>query len=169
MDPERSAFFGYFSALQRGQDCATEGACAVSRIEGIGRPRVEASFVPGCIDAMARVPDALSLAAMRYVSRRLARTVGGSTGTNLVGVLMAAQLMREQEVRGSIVTLICDGGERYAHSYYRREWYARQGMGIDVPDQEFAAGLAGDPLAGVACVAARESQPADDEVAANPD
>jgi cysteine synthase A len=37
----------------------------------------------------------LSLAAMRHVSRQLGRRVGGSTGTNFIGVLQAAQWMRE--------------------------------------------------------------------------
>ena len=60
-----------------------------SRIEGIGRPRVEASFLPEVIDAMVKVPDAWSLAAMHYLARRLGRRVGGSSGTNLIGALVA--------------------------------------------------------------------------------
>ena len=40
-----------------------------SRIEGIGRPRVEPSFVPEVVDRMIRVPDAASLAAMRARAR----------------------------------------------------------------------------------------------------
>ena len=39
-----------------------------SRIEGIGRPRVEPSFVPDVVDRMICVPDAASLAAMRATS-----------------------------------------------------------------------------------------------------
>ena len=46
---------------------------------------------------MVKVPDALSLAAMRHVSSVLGRRVGGSTGTNFVGVLLAAQAMRAAE------------------------------------------------------------------------
>ena len=64
-----------------------------SRIEGIGRPRVEPSFVPGVIDHMLRVPDAVSIAAMRVLSRRLGRRVGGSTGTNFVAVCFHAARM----------------------------------------------------------------------------
>jgi cysteine synthase len=33
-------------------------------------------------------------------------------------------------VRGSIVTLICDGGERYRHSYYDDGWVAAQEMNL---------------------------------------
>ena len=58
-----------------------------SRIEGIGRPRVEPSFVPSVVDAMVSVPDAASIAAMRWCSRVTGRLVGGSTGTALWGAL----------------------------------------------------------------------------------
>ena len=47
-DVERSAFFDGF-ATQRSAHCRCEQP---SRIEGIGRPRVEPSFVPGVIDHM---------------------------------------------------------------------------------------------------------------------
>jgi len=51
-DPERSVFFDHY--LSRQPDlCLHE----YSRIEGIGRPRVEASFLPEVIDAMVKVPD----------------------------------------------------------------------------------------------------------------
>ena len=40
-----------------------------SRIEGIGRPRVELSFMPEIVDRMIRVPDAASIAAMRLAGR----------------------------------------------------------------------------------------------------
>ncbi|MDQ4118012.1 MAG: PLP-dependent cysteine synthase family protein, partial [Actinomycetota bacterium] len=32
--------------------------------------------------------------------------------------------------RGSVVTLICDGGERYRHSYFDDRWVAAQGMDL---------------------------------------
>jgi|GEM_PF-6801121 len=39
-----------------------------SRIEGIGRPRVEPSFLPDVVDRMMAVPDAASVATARHVS-----------------------------------------------------------------------------------------------------
>ncbi|MET0292735.1 MAG: PLP-dependent cysteine synthase family protein [Steroidobacteraceae bacterium] len=141
-DPERSAFFDYYRAHRAGEPFGNEIRTA-SRIEGVGRPRPESSFIPGCIDEMVRVPDALSLAGTRYLSARLGRTVGGSTGMNLIGVLAAASLMRRDGQRGSIVTLICDGGERYRQSYFDPAWYARQGLPIDTADRELAAVLDG--------------------------
>jgi cysteine synthase A len=117
VDAEHSVFFDHYVSgspaltLQRG-----------SRIEGIGRPRVEASFVPGVLDAMIKVPDVWSLAAMHALSARLGRRVGGSTGTNLVAALACAQGLQTQGLGGSIVTLLCDDGERYRHSYFDDDW-----------------------------------------------
>jgi cysteine synthase A len=93
-----------------------------SRIEGIGRPRVEASFLPGVLDAMVKVPDVWSLGAMHSLSVRLGRRVGASTGTNLVAALACAQSLKARGVAGSIVTLLCDDGQRYRHSYFDDDW-----------------------------------------------
>ena len=32
--------------------------------------------------------------------------------------------------RGSVVTLLCDGGERYAHTYYSDDWVSGQGLDL---------------------------------------
>jgi cysteine synthase A len=117
---------------------------------------VEPSFIAGSIDAMLKVPDALSLAAMRYVTSRLGRRVGGSTGTNFIGVLAVAQRMRSAGERGSIVSILCDSGERYSHSYYNPAWYAANNL--DVPDADAALneGLRGAEMKDVRSVSARE-------------
>ena len=99
-----------------------------SRIEGIGRPRVEPSFIPDVIDHMMLVPDAASIAAAHVLSERLFRRVGGSTGTNFVGLLAIASQMMKAGRAGSLVTLICDSGDRYAGTYYNDEWLAAQGI-----------------------------------------
>jgi cysteine synthase A len=126
-DAERSVFFDYY----RSGDANLRLDCG-SRIEGIGRPRVEASFLPKVIDAMVKVPDALSLAAMHYLAQRLGRRVGGSSGTNLIGALIAAKGMVDAGESGSIVAILCDGGERYATTYYDPAWLKEQGYELDV-------------------------------------
>lgn len=122
-DVEHSAFFEGFA--NHDPACICEKP---TRIEGIGRPRVEPSFVPGVIDHMIRVPDAISLAAMRVLSKHLGRRVGGSTGTNFAGMCLQAARMRDAGRSGSIVTLICDSGERYANSYHADEWLCANGL-----------------------------------------
>ncbi len=84
-----------------------------SKIEGIGRPRVEPSFIPDVVDEMLRVPDAASVATAHWLETQLGRKVGASTGTNMWGALQLAARMREEGRTGSVVTLLCDSGERY--------------------------------------------------------
>ncbi|NYG58873.1 cysteine synthase A [Nocardioides daedukensis] len=124
VDPENSAFFPAFVA---GDDSVVGGG---SRIEGIGRPRVEPSFLPGVVDSMMAVPDAASIAAARWCTQLTGRTVGGSTGTALWGALHQVADMRAHGETGSVVTLLCDGGERYAHTYYDDAWLESQGIDI---------------------------------------
>ncbi|MDB5984038.1 MAG: cysteine synthase [Pseudomonas sp.] len=133
-DAERSVFFEFYQS----GDASLRLDCG-SRIEGIGRPRVEASFLPSVIDAMIKVPDALSLAAMHYLARRLGRHVGGSSGTNLIGALLAAREMVAAGESGSIVAILCDGGERYATSYYDQDWLKAQGYELSALIESVAA------------------------------
>ncbi len=141
-DVERSAFFDGYAGGDRDSRCELP-----SRIEGIGRPRVEPSFVPGVIDHMVRVPDAVSIAAMRVLSQRLGRRVGGSTGTNFAAVSFHAARMHAAGEQGSIVTLICDSGERYANTYYSDAWLAANGLDPSPHLAAFEAFLAGGSLA----------------------
>ena len=125
VDPEHSAYFPAFETQT--PDYATG---MPSAIEGIGRPRVEPSFELGVVDRMIAVPDAASIAAMRFCSRVTGRLVGGSTGTNLWGSLRLAAEMRRTGEKGSIVTLLCDGGERYGNTYYDDGWLRARGFDI---------------------------------------
>jgi cysteine synthase A len=122
VDPEDSIFYAAWSG-----DLSTFSGRR-SRIEGIGRQRVELSFLPDIVDRMIRVPDAASIATMRLVRALTGRSVGGSTGTNVWGALQLVAEMRARGESGSIVTLICDGGDRYAGTYYDDAWVAGQGL-----------------------------------------
>lgn len=125
VDVENSAFY---DAWRTGDLQVTASG---SRIEGIGRPRVEPSFVPGVIDHMIQVPDAASIAAAHVLSERLFRQIGGSTGTNFFGLCWIAANMMKAGRQGSIVTLICDGGHRYTETFYNPDWLRENGIDID--------------------------------------
>ncbi|GGS59069.1 cysteine synthase [Planobispora rosea] len=135
VDPEGSAFY---PAWCSGDDAVTASG---SRIEGIGRPRVEPSFLPTVIDRMIQVPDARSIAAMRWVREVTGRHVGGSTGTNVAAAVQLIGEMREAGEEGSVVTLICDGGERYRCTYDDDGWLAERGLDITPHLEEFRAFL----------------------------
>ena len=91
VDPENSAFFPGWH--DRDTRVRTDTG---SRIEGIGRPRCEPSFIAGVVDRMIQVPDAASIAVARAVEPILGRRVGASTGTNLWGALQLACEMRRR-------------------------------------------------------------------------
>jgi cysteine synthase A len=122
VDPEDSIFYSSWT----GDPSMFTGR--PSRIEGIGRQRLEPSFLPDIVDRMIQVPDAASIATMRLVRTRTGRSVGGSTGTNVWGAFALIAEMLSRGEQGSVVTLICDGGDRYAGTYYSDAWVADQGL-----------------------------------------
>jgi cysteine synthase A len=122
VDPENSAFFPSYARGRR------DVAGSSSRIEGIGRPRVEPSFLPDVIDRMVVVPDAASIAAAHHVSAVLGRKVGPSTGTNVWGAFgLLAEIIAAKR-SGSVVTLLADSGERYNDTYFDEGWLNSQGL-----------------------------------------
>ena len=131
VDPEDSVFTAYHA---HGDDTITAMG---SLIEGIGRPCVPASFIRTVVDRMIEVPDVASVAAMRVLSRLLGRRVGPSTGTNFVGMLVLAHEMHARGQHGSVLSLLCDAGERYLPTFHNADWvderigdcsYAQQGI-----------------------------------------
>ncbi|MBI0294393.1 PLP-dependent cysteine synthase family protein [Streptomyces sp. PRKS01-29] len=125
-DPENSCFFDGW--VHHDAHAASDHG---SRIEGIGRPRMEPSFVPGAIDRMMKVPDAASVAAVRALERAIGRKAGGSTGTGLWSALRIVAEMVAAGRTGSVVTLLCDPGERYLDKYYSDAWLEEQGLDIE--------------------------------------
>lgn len=135
VDPQNSVFFDYWHSRD-----ATLNSPVGSKIEGIGRPRVEPSFIPAVIDDMLRVPDAASVATSHWLETVLGRKVGASTGTNVWGALQLAAKMRDEGRKGAIVTLLCDSGERYLETYYNPQW-VEQNIGDLAPWQAEIARL----------------------------
>jgi cysteine synthase A len=123
-DPQASVFHRHFEdrAVTR-----LDGPCA-TKIEGIGRPRVEPSFIPDVIDRCEAVSDGQSIGAMRAISTILGRRVGGSTGTNIWACAKIIEEMASIGATGSVVTLLCDGGDRYGQTYYQDDWLASHGL-----------------------------------------
>ncbi|MGF1813378.1 PLP-dependent cysteine synthase family protein [Vibrio splendidus] len=132
VDPENSVFHEFFKTGN-----ADVKGNTFSKIEGIGRPRAEPSFIPGVVDEMRKIPDAASIATTHWLSDILGRKVGASTGTNMYGVLQLASEMKARRETGSIVTLLCDSGERYLDTYFNDEW-----VNLNIGDlQPYAAKL----------------------------
>jgi cysteine synthase A len=135
-DPAGSVFFDYHRSGNK--QLVSAGSC----IEGIGRPRVEPSFIPSLIDHMVQVPDADSVAAMQTLHQLLGRRVGPSTGTNFVAMLALALEMRASGQTGSLLSLLCDSGERYLGNYYNPEWVAHHVGDLSAAHEKIARQLA---------------------------
>ena len=125
-DPENSVFYDAY--LSGDRSLTSERG---SNIEGIGRPRVEPSFVPSVIERMIRVPDAASYATIHFLQELLDRRCGGSTGTNVYAAFQIIAEMAAAGQSGSVVSMLCDGGERYLDTYYNAEWLAERGFDLE--------------------------------------
>ena len=125
-DPENSVFYDAWQSGDRALTCAQ-----ASNIEGIGRPRVEPSFIPSVIERMIRVPDAASYATIHFLQTLLDRRCGGSTGTNVYAAFRIIAEMAAAGKRGSVVSMLCDGGERYLDTYYDADWLAARGFDLE--------------------------------------
>jgi cysteine synthase len=123
VDSENSA---YFPAWVTGAE--DYGTGMPSRIPGIGRPRVEPGFQPDLIDLVIPVPDAASVAAMRWVRDKAGVDAGPATGANLWGVRQLVRRMRQEDSGGVIVTINGDSGEAYRNTHLDPAWVLERGL-----------------------------------------
>jgi cysteine synthase A len=121
-------FSAFFDGVTRGDAAAV--CDRPSRIEGVGRPRMEPSFYPGVVDLMLKVPDAASIAAMHVLSRRLGQRVGASTGAAFYAACAVAEELPRDAGDHVIASVICDSGERYLDRYFDGGWLVENGFDI---------------------------------------
>jgi cysteine synthase A len=126
-DPYGSALFNY---VTRGELVA-EGD---SNAEGIGIKRLVANFKDAPVDDAIRVDDATMIAMAHWLLREEGIFVGGSAALNVAG---AARYARTLPEGSRVVTILCDGGDRYRSRVYNAGWLAENGV---TPNP--AAGLA---------------------------
>jgi len=124
-DPESSVFFDGYRAGD-----SSMSANVRSRIEGVGRPRMEPSFLPPIVDRMLKISDTASIATMWWLKDVIGRRCGPSTGLNMFAALTLAQEMQAAGRSGSLVTLICDDGNRYEQTCYDLEWLTKEGLDV---------------------------------------
>ena len=130
-DPDASVFHRHL-----GDRAVSTVGGPPSLIEGVGRLRCEPSFIPELIERAYVVPDCASIAAARVLSRRIGRSCGGSTGTNLWATALLVGDMVSRGEEGPVVTLLCDSGERYRTSLFDDGWLRQRG--IDTSSAEAA-------------------------------
>jgi cysteine synthase A len=113
-DPYGSALYNY---IKHGELTA-EGD---SNAEGIGIKRIVANFAGAPVDDAIRVDDHAMVAMAHWLVREEGLFIGGSAALNVAG---AARYARSLPAGSRVVTILCDGGDRYRSRLYNPEWLA---------------------------------------------
>ncbi|MGR6912836.1 PLP-dependent cysteine synthase family protein [[Actinomadura] parvosata] len=124
-DPENSAYFPGWTL-----DVADYATGMPSRIEGIGRPRVEPGFRADLVDLVVPVADAASMAAARLLREVTGLAVGASSGTALWAALELVERMRARGESGTVVSLIGDANERHLVTCHDDGWVKAKGLDV---------------------------------------
>ena len=111
-DPEGSALY---CQVKSGK-LETEGD---SNIEGIGIKRITDNFAGAPVDDALRVDDRSAIEMAYWLLREEGLYVGGSAALNVCG---AARFAKSLPKGSRVVTILCDGGERYRSRIWNREW-----------------------------------------------
>jgi cysteine synthase A len=117
-DPDGSALYGYYTT----GELKAEGT---SLTEGIGQGRLTANFEGLKIDHAYRIPDSELLPVVYELLEHEGLLMGGSTGINVAG---AMRLARDLGPGKTIVTVLCDGGQRYQSKIFNPDFLKERGL-----------------------------------------
>jgi cysteine synthase A len=117
-DPMGSALYNY---VNNGK-LEPEGD---SDLEGIGIKRLTANFEGAPIDRAIRATDAQAIEMAHWLLDNEGIFVGGSSGLNVFG---AVQIAKELPEGSTVVTILCDGGQRYLSRIFNDVWLREQGF-----------------------------------------
>jgi cysteine synthase A len=116
-DPMGSSLFNYVNT----GELRPEGE---SELEGIGIKRVTQNFAGAPIDRAIRADDKDAVAMVHWLLHNEGLFVGGSSGLNVLG---ATRIARELPEGSVVVTILCDGGERYLSKLFNETWLRENG------------------------------------------
>jgi len=102
-DPMGAAMYSYFKT----GELASAGS---SITEGIGQGRITANVAQAKVDMPFQIPDEEALPIVFDLLKDEGLCLGGSSGINVAGAIRLAQ---ELGPGHTIVTILCDGGQRY--------------------------------------------------------
>lgn len=117
-DPYGAALYAYYTT----GELKAEGS---SITEGIGQGRITANLEDAPIDAAYRIADQEALEIVFALAEEEGLLLGGSSGINIAG---AMRLARELGPGHTIVTILCDGGARYASKLFNIEFLRNQNL-----------------------------------------
>ena len=119
-DPEGAALFEYYAH----GELKSEGS---SITEGIGQGRITANLEGFTPDFAYRVPDAEALPLIFDLVENEGLCLGGSTGINIAG---AIRLAKDLGPGHTIVTILCDYGNRYQSKLFNPDFLKSKGLPI---------------------------------------
>ena len=95
--------------------------------EGIGNSRVTQNLAGTPIDDAVQIDDPTALSVLYCLLKEEGLYLGGSSGIN---VAAAVELARQMGPGHTIVTVLCDGGDRYRSRLYNPEWLRTKGLPV---------------------------------------
>ena len=95
--------------------------------EGIGQGRITKNIEGAPVDIAFQIPDDEMLGVVFSLLRDEGLCVGGSTGINVAG---AIRLARELGPGHTIVTILCDGGQRYQSKMFNAAFLRSKGLPV---------------------------------------
>jgi len=119
-DPLGAAMFHYF----KHGELRSEGS---SITEGIGQSRITANLAGAPVDEAYQIPDAEALRVLFELLEHEGLCLGGSSGINVAG---AIRLARDLGPGHAIVTVLCDGGDRYQSKLWNPEFLKAKGLPV---------------------------------------
>lgn len=119
-DPGGAALYGYY----HDGELKSEGT---SITEGIGQSRVTANLEGVKVDRAYRISDEEALPIIFDLVTEEGLCLGGSSGVNIAG---AMRMAREMGPGHTIVTVLCDHGQRYMSKLYNPAFLKEKGLPV---------------------------------------
>ena len=117
-DPMGAALYSYYTSGEL-------KASGSSITEGIGQGRVTENLVGAPVDFACQITDEEALPIVFDLAQNEGLLLGGSSGINVAG---AIRLARELGPGRTIVTVLCDGGGRYASKLFNPAFLREQNL-----------------------------------------
>lgn len=114
-----------YNFVTSGETILSEGT---SISEGIGNARITDNLAGTNIDWALQISDQAMVDMVYRLLREEGWFFGSSTGINVCG---AIEVARQLGPGHTIVTMLCDGGDKYRSSLYNREWLLAKGLKVE--------------------------------------
>lgn len=117
-DPMGAALYSYYKT----GELKAEGT---SITEGIGQGRITKNLEGAVVDEAFQIPDEEALPVVYDLLKQEGLCLGGSTGINVAGAIRTAKLLGPGH---TIVTVLCDYGQRYMSKLFNPEFLRQRNL-----------------------------------------